>query len=461
MMHNEEHIPWEEIASHFQPAFVHLTPAKVSDKTSNFTTAFEHRWRLKADKNIRKFLEALKTSLKADAEMLRLFLPEDARPVQLNECAIDDQAAHAISVDMQRYLRPIVSRRSCFRDKPDVKKIYFDQKELSSTACRHDTATQCDCLLPTKAKTPSIYGPVGRRISDNESRDGAPGSRAFAINTLGALLQNQQPLPVMRLLHHFDLGHLYWRNEFSQCFDRLFEACLTPYLTLNILLARPETWHPKSKKKPWHDYRDTALYQTMVNRCTHPTKTWEARLCCTVYHLHRDFFDIPDTNWVLMPWSRKSRSRLPERYWSASRCDEPRVGFGTLPFSSFISSSSRKSRRQVGINDIAVDVNTVRCFMAYKGLPPEITDIIISMANAVDLTYHLRVPDDPLHPNNRCFLKRYLDRCWKTMVTCYVAMGMDDSADGSWNRALDSSLDLFILGTYRSAEEKTRSLGYY
>lgn len=460
-MHNEEHLPWEKIASHFQPAFVHLTPAKISVKTSNFTTEFEHRWKLKADKNIREFLEVLKTTLKADAEKLRLSLPEDVPPVQINEPAIDDEAAHAISVDMQRYLRPIVSRRSCFRDKPDVKKIYFDLKELSSTICHHDIATQCDCLLPSKARTPSIYKPVARRTYDNEWRDRTPGSRAFAINALGALLKNQQPLPVMRLFHHFDLGHVRWYNEFSQCFDRLFEACLAPYLTLNILLARPETWHPKFKKKPWHDYRDTALYQTMVNRCTHPTKVWETRLCCTVYHLHRDFFDVPDINWVLMPWGRKSKSRLPERWWSAARCDEPRVEFGTLPFSSFISSSSRKSRRQVGIDDIAVDVNTVRCFMAYKGLPPEITDIILSMANAVDLTYHLRVPDDPLHPHNLCFLEGYLDRCWKTMVACYVAMGMQNIADQTWNRALDSTLDLFILETYRSVEEKKKNMRYY
>lgn len=273
---------------------------------------------------------------------------------------------------------------------------------------------------------------------------------------LGALLENQQPLPVMQIFLHFDLGHDHWRNRFSQCFDCLFEACLAPYLTLNILLARPETWNPKFKKKPWHDYRDTALYQTMLNRCTRPTSAWETRLCCTIYHPHRDFFDIPDMNWVLMPWSRKPKSRLPERCGSASRWSGQGVEFGTLPFCSFISSSSRKSRRQVGIDDIAVDINTVRCFMAYKGLPPEITEIITSMANAVDLTYHLRVPDDPLHPDNRYFLKKYLDRCWKTMVSCYVAMGMEDSADRSWKRALDSTLDLFVRETYRSAEEKKK-----
>lgn len=176
-MHNQEHLPWEKIASHFQPAFVRLTSAKVSDKKCNFMTAFEYRWAMKQDKNTREFLEGLKTSLNADAETLRLSLPEDVLPVQLNESAIDDAAAQAISADMQRYLR--FSRRSCFREKPDVKKIYFHQKELSSTICHHDPATQCDCLLPSRFGTPSVFEPVVRRIRDNESGDRGPGSHAL------------------------------------------------------------------------------------------------------------------------------------------------------------------------------------------------------------------------------------------------------------------------------------------
>jgi hypothetical protein len=75
------------------------------------------------------------------------------------------------------------------------------------------------------------------------------------------------------------------------------------------------------------------------------------------------------------------------------------------------------------------DISHVRWMLHQKGLPVEISDCVLEYADYVPKG-SLPVPGQPLHPQCRQELDRYLEHCWQLVVRCYMLGHELDGKDG-------------------------------
>lgn len=301
--------------------------------------------------------------------------------------------------------------------------------------CAHDAAIDCGCIIPLECRTARAFntGPTRLQMS----------SMYLKSKIQDALLLELDLETLFRAFGNPDPRHCSgdvranWSNGISNQWAVMIENAMRVYVTLNIIFLLPQTWDPKTKLKPWHDYRDTVHYQRMIQDCTGTAtgSRYEGQRSSTfVNHeptsfAHRDFFDIPDRNLILMPWSTE-RGRVIKTQTHGSGL------LGCMPFSAFINSKPGP-RRQLPRGRREVDLQVARGALRRRGLPTEIVDMIIDWAD--ERPWRFKVRDDPLHPDNHDVLKHYLNYLWELMVVCIIVGRVDKTTHSDSNPSSDNS----------------------
>lgn len=93
--------------------------------------------------------------------------------------------------------------------------------------------------------------------------------------------------------------------------------------------------------------------------------------------------------------------------------------YGLLPFHEFILLENDPEFLHRPSTDDAYAVLVMLCS---KGLPVEISIMVMSFAHYQAPKGRLLVSDDPLHPSNREELGKYLKYCWQVLVRGHVLM---------------------------------------
>jgi len=78
----------------------------------------------------------------------------------------------------------------------------------------------------------------------------------------------------------------------------------------------------------------------------------------------------------------------------------------------------REREKELGYAPHVNDIRYVRWMLGRKGLPPELSNLVMREADYDRPRRWLPVPGDPLHPRNRDALDMYLGYCWKILVRC-------------------------------------------
>ncbi|KAK3904112.1 hypothetical protein C8A05DRAFT_32121 [Staphylotrichum tortipilum] len=156
--------------------------------------------------------------------------------------------------------------------------------------------------------------------------------------------------------------------------------------------ASPETWDATSDRTDETDYRDTRIYQYMLNHCT-----WGGYTTSEVAtHPHRQFFGIADRQ-----FSRNGHDfRAPPHNLT--------LPYGLVPFAKFLTWDDKTADRRPGIDDVPA---VRRLLHRGLGLPMELVLEILALAE-YEPRGRLRVPHDPFHRANREELEKYLKYCW-------------------------------------------------
>lgn len=460
----DRRLPWQRLASTFEPAFARVSSATISPTPCKIV----RKGGEDATKEASIFVQCVMEAILEDVTKLQ----SEIAPAASSGCAdilIDDASTKRITRTIKRLrLLHRTPRGTC----PYTKRYCKDPGNL----CTHSKRARCDCVVPLWTRQTASLGkvyeaPMLKRYHSLSCDD----DRTIAFDYCSALLLHEDLAPLLRI-HKLLLEqppteswlasgrrHLQWtcdmalkrllqpygqiprmpetdtqvsrinrRRSLQTMYERTFRRTLLSYLTLNLLLAMPETWDPEEKCEAWHDYRDIDLYQVMVLTACKGGMIGANNGVEMSSFPHGSFFDVPDRWWFLMPWIQTPESNEPRSVfhakWSADTHEQSLVDPGALPFESFVGGSGKVRR---GEHDSSPERNEARVALASKGLPCELVDIVMDLVEE-EQPWRLAIKDDPLHPANRRMLKNYLEYCWRLMACCWVALqDIDDDNQGT------------------------------
>ncbi|GKZ17778.1 hypothetical protein AbraIFM66951_001098 [Aspergillus brasiliensis] len=193
--------------------------------------------------------------------------------------------------------------------------------------------------------------------------------------------------------------------------NMLYRKALCSYIALNVAYCFPDMWDPKTRETEKKDYRNTHFYQNMLRECTACDRGSEF-----TFHVHQRFFGIDKRQFnAVRPILADKDHRLKDQLafdngWLMN------FHYGLLPLEEFLILENST----LLFVPHEVDVGEVRGILAYAGkLPLELVLIIMEFADYTPRR-RLKVPHDPLHPNNRAALDEYLEHCWQIIVRCHM-----------------------------------------
>ena len=200
-------------------------------------------------------------------------------------------------------------------------------------------------------------------------------------------------------------------QEYTVGWDQIVQMALQAYIRLNLLLCLPKTWDPHSGKTELTDYRRLFQYQEMV----HDT-TYHGGLSDVEKYPHRLFFGIHPKQFEQTVSRNKSMKR--KKYELALNNGEKikTIPYGKLSYNEFLNFEYAEDEEREHMPS-ETDVSWVRDMLLSRGLPMELALDVLESAE-----YHPRqrllVDHDPLHPENREQLVKYLTFCWQLLVRC-------------------------------------------
>ncbi|KAL2838018.1 hypothetical protein BJY01DRAFT_251142 [Aspergillus pseudoustus] len=220
----------------------------------------------------------------------------------------------------------------------------------------------------------------------------------FNLQIVETLLLYGEMDTILRGCAHPDVAIKGWWNA-QECpcggyevgWELIYRKALTAYLCLNLLYCFPELWDSASSTgAEKNDYRDTRLYQYMLRSCTGDHGKTDLMTLP-----HREFLGIPDDYWNSRAFFVKN-----EAYWLSASPHTDKYGFanedpglyGLAPFAQFLSLE----------RPTALDIMELAEYKAKR---------------------RLKVEHDPLHPENREELGKYLKFCWQILVRCDMMAG--------------------------------------
>jgi hypothetical protein len=226
------------------------------------------------------------------------------------------------------------------------------------------------------------------------------------------LYGDMEPLFRLAAHPHVQLQDV-WDYPDEEGWEELKDTFLTAYIFFNVLTLKPELWDPpsraaklaslwrpgtamsesKSKLENW-DYRLTSSYQWMLMASVVSRTHNHDEKVGTLPH--REFFG-----------AEKGMFPLPK--WYDGPCDQ----LGKTTVSDLMDKDYKKGNHYAhSAHDIPLVIN----MLGQKGLPTELALDILELAEYTKAKRRMTVADDPLHPQNRVELRKYLSYCWRVLV---------------------------------------------
>ncbi|KJZ73509.1 hypothetical protein HIM_07065 [Hirsutella minnesotensis 3608] len=372
MAHQAHNIPWSLLTAHLTPTFTHDKSGHY--RSSSVHLKFDYRLNCKPNqaKDLSHFITAFAKNIEDHTRCERAKYPATYTPPSRGDLFLDDAVAEKIMPSVQRFRREL-SHRMGFGN-------FTERREPQDTSgrpgilCPHVDGSQgfgCGCALPY---TERIADAFLREYRQNGCYRlaGANGPAFFNVEVLKLLLLYGEMDLILRVCAHPDVDYLEWEENSSQWgviagWNKIYLAALKAYICLNICYCFPELWNP-SCRPATYDYRSTTLFRNTVRDCT--LSGFSTPVSAMP---HRQFFD----GWY---------------HW-----------YGYLPPDG---SAIRLDAAQYASR-----------VLREKGLPPELCYMILSYLNSGP-PGRLPVSRDPLHPDNREELGKYLTYCWQLIVRC-------------------------------------------
>jgi hypothetical protein len=373
MAHQAHNLPWTLLADNFK--FVHSN-ARYDDRT-NLYPCFKPG----QGKQLQHFARVFARTINDFSVQERKKFPklEDMTPLEPDEPFISEASAARIA---------------------RVTKLNVNSPTYSARCPSLTNAERCICYWVMELNEPSWPYPDASLLE--------------LLEWLKALLLYGDMEPLFRLAALPDVQlQRVWGYPDDEGWDELLDTFLTAYILLNVLSLKPELWDPpsraaklaslrrpgtvmsesKSMPENW-DYRLTSSYQwTLITSVTARTHKHTENVGTLP---HREFFGVEKGT-----------------YSSYKRWGDCRDALGKTTLSNLMDEDYKKSNHYVhAAHDIPVVIN----MLGQKGLPTELALEILELAEYSKPKRRTTVADDPLHPQNRDELKKYLSYCWRVLV---------------------------------------------
>ncbi|KAH7303630.1 hypothetical protein B0I35DRAFT_455090 [Stachybotrys elegans] len=429
MKHSVHNVPWDLLVSSFEWRF--SNPCKQN--------AEDFHWSREPTRGeqLTSFAKAFAEAVEDGAACERMNFPENYDKPDPDEIVLSDEVCQRIMPTVHQWR----SSPSCYHD--------YDPK--STVICPHKhtegSEVSCKCALPQRERKAAAFY---REKQDNDCFEFHHYNRwpffnleVFKIlllhGEMDALLKIHSD-PVLLLLKTYPeiylnpLRHeleLWWGAEACQCegpdlgWEHISGHALKAYLLLNMIQHLPAMG--ESVDGAQGRYLNARSYQATIRTITQSGGNSEVAT-----YPHRRFFGIAneqfEKNWELRTKRTKNTNHL----------QHENPALGKTSYQRFLTSQNR-----VGYVPLASDIDEVRWALQAKSLPREVIDQIMDTAQYGASTRRLRIEHDPLHPENRIELEKYLSYCWKLMVWSQLVAD-EIGMDLHWEKLVSKALiDIF------------------
>ncbi|KAL4878089.1 hypothetical protein BJY04DRAFT_196704 [Aspergillus karnatakaensis] len=449
MAHQAHGIRWDALVTN-------LKYHPQLDLSKNTPSDILFRFAPNQTKEIEFFVESFCRNLAKHTLTERAKYPAEYNPPQPDSILIDNRTAKRITPTVYKWRKaleietglPVVWSNDLCPHEHDI----CDELEADSPERREQQddgfKIDCWCALPYKERRASAF--VRQHVHNNCYKF-YKANRASLLNVtlMKTLLLYGEMEPVLRACSQPAVGYARWESV-GECYDTptemgwcsVYQRALDAYVGLNVLYSFPALWDPGSgcrRQRP-HDeneanalvkedeYRNTAAYQRMLYLCTKQVES------IVETYPHQEFFGITDTHfdgymsfrrmakglwkWPALVTALRDYSTQP-----ALRADD--LPYGQIPIDVFLNSHNTAPYlpNKTAISKVSV--------MLYRlGLPTELVLDILQLAeyDGSGPRSRLYIAHDPLHPENRDALIKYLTYCWLTLVRCNMlahALGIE------------------------------------
>ncbi|CAH0046526.1 unnamed protein product [Clonostachys solani] len=412
MSHQAHNIPWNVFGSNLK--FRTRVPCADDGAGLHF------RFRPTQGKELTHFVDAFTRNIHQHADSERQKYPEAYEVLNSDDIALDDSVSRKITPAVRLW-------RSERRDK-------LGEVDESPTheVCHHSEPDErCSCPLPYnqrrmgsflhKYRLPDCY-----KFFDDH-KDGYIGLEVFKT-----LLMHGEMDTLLKICAHPDVGFpSWWDAQLCLCYPQdlgrdYLEHALDAYLVLNVFLSSfPESWAPSRSSD--QDYRRTRIYQMIILRVTAIRQGSELAT-----HPHRQFFGIARGQ-----FNSHSGFKFPMTSKRKDKYSGTNQPYGRLTYEEFL-----ESQKIMGFLPSVSDVLHVRWVLCEKGLPVEISQLILDTA-LYRPQRRLKVPHDPLHPENVEELNKYLKFCWQVLVRSEV-VAREVGMKIPWKNLLSESIERLL-----------------
>lgn len=342
-----------------------------------------------------------------------------------------------ISEDVSRRIGPTVHRYRAANSDPKRRSCNIRYAER---ICTHDGPdSQCQCPVRCEDRKASMFS-----IAPGTARGAIGCWTAFEVK----LHDFEFTAMIKTLLLHGGMDTLlklaayeperlirHWRISLTVCqeseqgWSEVRDLALYPFVCLNVLHAmRMASGHDNELKD--QDYRKTKAYQVMLLRCT-----GEKQFGC---YLRESAFDpetFPHRHFFGVYRGKYRNNQYPP---GAIRDTNMNTFYGKLPLHRLEKTHDASDRHMPTVSDVDEVILSLRKL----GLPAELVKDIVERA---DYRWQRRSPysDDPMHPDNRDELHKYLKFCWILLIRCDLLAKACGKRIGWANDVSHSLNDLF------------------
>jgi hypothetical protein len=431
MAHQAHNIPWTLLAQNLSLRS-HI-PCKHG------ATDFHWRQKPSQGKELTHFVKAFIKNIGDHAISERQKFPAEYPPLQSEDIVVSDETCRKIAPTLRHF-------RSIDGHNPPARSIY--------TICPHkDESTSsetCKCDLSWNDRKLKSFmrqkrGNACYRFYDEN------GQAFFSLEVFKTMLMYGETDTILKIysqpghsLAEWWVARLCYDTDDSIGWNIVCILALKSYLVLNLILLFPDTWTGAEGGK---SYLDTKVYQNMVRTVTKPRSDSDLPT-----FPHRQFYGIADDHfqeaWTYHPNGDPAKSKLMcSRFYPSGRISyHDMLGLGKP--------GPRMSTDR--------EIDDIHGILQQKGLPVELSDMILCMAGIDNVRLRrLPIEHDPLHPQNREELGKYLKFCWALLVRCEVVarvIGLNIDWEDMVTEALVQLFDCSSHRSYRFEVDTYRHL---
>ncbi|GKT99595.1 hypothetical protein FLAG1_01068 [Fusarium langsethiae] len=481
MAHQAERLPWQALASVFD--------LKPTNPCQHDAPNLHPRDEPETGQKLSQFLDAFFKAANLDAQREREKYPERYDPLDagifLRSMTGEEQQDEGVRRQYDRPSKKQVILADELVDKitPTVRRWYPKNKDGSISVkfeqgpqCPHiNDSDKCECVLPFKERQLAAFQ---REYYPNDCWEFYQynGEAYRNLEFVKTLILLGEMDPVLQVCSS-DECHLARWWEAGPCYcegmnlgwNVICDYAIKMYLTLNILYYFPETWQANDGSSI-DDYRSLASYQMAIRLCT------ISEGCQIATYPHRDIFGIQDKQFSsharpfdMSRWKQflklddytVSRMREMNPEWDIGpEFTKPSAyklrfyPYGLMTYDEFLN-----FEKPVSYQPHSNDVSHVRWMLGQKGLPAELTDIILSRADYIS-GRSLPVDGKPFHPGNKVELDRYLEECWQLIVRCLMLGHELEDEDVDFEKRIRRLLKVCIQEIFRCDCEGAVELFY-